>query len=79
MKTFDCGWIAVQKCSLLLSWWEAWQHAGRYGALEGAENFTSTMQQDETCPLQSVAEPLTRPHLLNKPHLLIVSHCMGLS
>jgi hypothetical protein len=27
--------------SRLSSWWEAWQHAGRYGAGEGAKTSTS--------------------------------------
>lgn len=33
--------LQVQRFSPLSSWWEAWQHAGRCGAEEGAEGSTS--------------------------------------
>jgi hypothetical protein len=39
-KTFNWGWLTVQRFSPLSSWREAWQHAGRHGA-GGAESSTS--------------------------------------
>jgi hypothetical protein len=33
--------LQFQRFSSLLSWWEAWQHAGRHSAGEGAESSTS--------------------------------------
>jgi hypothetical protein len=33
--------LQFQRFSLLSSWWEAWEHPGRHGAGEGAENSTS--------------------------------------
>ena len=33
--------LQIQRFSLLISWWEAWQHAGRHRAGEGAESSTS--------------------------------------
>jgi hypothetical protein len=33
--------LQFQRFSSLLSWWEAWQHAGRHGAGEKAESSTS--------------------------------------
>jgi hypothetical protein len=33
--------LQFQRFSSLSSWQEAWQHAGRYGAGEGAESSTS--------------------------------------
>jgi hypothetical protein len=39
-KTFNWGWLTVQRFNPLLSGQEAWQHAGRHGA-GGAESSTS--------------------------------------
>ena len=36
-KTFNRGWLTVQKFGSL-SWWEAWWHASRYGAGEAADS-----------------------------------------
>jgi hypothetical protein len=36
-ETFNWSWLTVEKFSLLLSQWEAWQHTGRFGA-GGAES-----------------------------------------
>ena len=39
-KAFNWGWLTIQRFGPLLSWQEAWQHAGRHGAGEVAENST---------------------------------------
>jgi hypothetical protein len=40
MKTFNWGWLSILRFSLL-SWWESWWHAGRYGAVEEAKSSIS--------------------------------------
>jgi hypothetical protein len=40
--------LQVQRFSPLLSWWVAWQHAGRHGAGEGAESSTSRLAGSRT-------------------------------
>ena len=41
MKTFNSGWLTIERFSPLSAWWEARKHAGRHGAGEVPESSTS--------------------------------------
>jgi hypothetical protein len=49
--------------SSLSSWWEAWQHAGRHGAGEGAESSTSLihLHPEEKTGFQTVRNKVSKP------------------
>jgi hypothetical protein len=45
-KHFIGAGLQFHRLSPLSSWWVAWQHAGRYGAGEGADSFSSVSKSN---------------------------------
>jgi hypothetical protein len=61
-KHFTGAGLQVQRFRPLSSWWEAWWHVGRHGAVEKAERFASEgCRKRDTAPGLNIETPKLPP------------------